>query len=133
MAWSVDAEINWARFHSCRSHPRKRRERSFRVREACDLQSNRLGYLNTTPPNAGVCPRAQSLLCVASRAPHEGGADRKAKVRPPSVLSSLDIWEAWLMRLHRERICNPHSYLGIGCAWFPSPPHCESPGRTCRS
>lgn len=64
MAWSVDAEINWARFHSCRSHPRKRRERSLRVREACDLQSNRLGYLNTTPPMRVSVPelRASSVL-----------------------------------------------------------------------
>lgn len=71
--------------------------KSLRVQEACDLQSRRAGYLNTPPPNAGVCSRAQSLLCVASRAPPPPGvgADRKAKsqaaFRPkqPGYLGSL--------------------------------------------
>lgn len=73
MAWSVDAEINWAVFYSCRSHPRKRRDRSLHVQEACDLQSNRVGYLNTPLPQCGCLSQSSEppLCCLAC--PPRGG------------------------------------------------------------
>lgn len=102
MVWPAEAEINWARTHSRRRHPRRWTDRNLRVQEACDLhRDSGVGTRTPFPPMWCLSRELRASSVLPPVSPREEVL-KGGQVRPPWVLSSLDIWESWLMRHRRE-------------------------------